>query len=1154
MVKKIFCIVLILFNTAVFAQEICNNGIDDDGDGLIDCYDPDCSGNPSCSDFFYGKPATSCTTSPTNPAFSLNLIWQSSLNVSTRSTMMVGDMDGDGTPEVVCHQDGANQLYILDGRTGNVEVTINCPPIDDHVDAIAIGDTDGDGLGEIYVVTSDNKIRCFENDGTPKVGYVPPTASFTAESIPGIADFNGDGIPEIYKDNKIYNSLTGALIASGTGSTGNNPGSNGSPASMPVAADVLPASYCADCAGLELVCGNVVYAVNISAGTLTPVANSLPGSLNDGFTSVADMNMDGKLDIIVVSSGKVYVWDPRTGLQLGNTFTIPGTSAGGRANIADYDNDGFPEIGVGGYNVYTVIDVNISTNALSQKWIKTIVDGSEHTTGSAFDFDCDGTTEVVYRDENNLYIWEGATGNVKASIQCGSATRSEFPTIVDVDGDGQVNIVCACASSNAGAAGQVKAFNSSTNQWVGSRKVMNQHSYSVVNVNDNLSIPLQQQNSGALPKTIGFLAQSPIYDVNWNSTCIPLPNMTVSITSVVYCQKPDTVVVGVKLCNIGSKVTSQPLNVSVYNGNPLSGGTLISLTPFAPFVLPDSCLNETISVPFSGTTATFYVYVNDSGSSPANAPQTTFAECDSSDNSGFIPINVPVLLLSILGDTVICKGDATSLTVTGGTAATKYVWSPATALNTSFGNVVTANPLTTITYTITGTDTLTGCHNDKSVTVIVNQKPVAAFSNTTVCNGLATQFTDSSSVVSATISSWLWNFGDSSPLATVQHPSHTFANSGIYIVKLVVTTNTGCQDSISKSVSVHSLPSALFLKQNVCEGNAVSFSDLATLPTNPLNDTIQSWVWNFGDNSPLVSSRNTSHLYALAGSYSVQLLVVSNFGCSDSITKTVVVNPNPIVNFTANDTMGCEPLCVSFQNISSNNASSLWDLGDGSPGSSTQDQFHCYTNDSVFSPQLFTVALTITSDSGCVATKTKNNYITVYPLPNANFSVLPQTTDIINPIITITNSSTGANFWKWNFGNHDTASTQNPGPLTYADTGTYQITLITSTQYNCLDTAYQTIIIEPDFTFFIPNAFSPNDDKVNDTFTGQGIFIKTFKMSIFDRWGNLIYQTDDINKPWDGKANHGTEIAEQDVYVYVVTILDFKNRQHNYRGIVTLVR
>ena len=1415
MLKKTVLILLTCFSSALagFGQEICNNGIDDDGNGLIDCYDPQCNGNPDCSDFFYGKPALTCTTNPTNPTFSLNTLWQSPMNVSARSTMMVGDMDGDGTPEVVCHQNGVNELFILDGQTGTLEVTVNCPAILDHADAIAIGDTDDDGLGEIYVVTSDAFLRCFENNGTAKASFTPVNIGTTAESLPSIADFNYDGIPEIYINNAIYHSLTGALIATGVGTRGSNPGSNGAPSGLPIAADVLPDSYCPDCAGLELVCGNTIFAVNITAATITPIANSLPGSLADGFSCVADMDMNGQLDVIVTSNGTIYVWDPRTGLQMGNTFAIPNTSAGGRANIADYDNDGLPEIGVGGNDRYVVIDVDTATNALSQKWIKTIVDESQHTTGSVFDFDCDGLVEVVYRDENNLFVWDGATGNVIASIPCGSATRSELPTIVDVDGDGQVNIVCACAPSSQGAAGKVKAFNSSTNQWVGSRKVMNQHAYCVVNINDDLSIPIQQQNHALLPKLNGFLAQSAIFDVNWNTTCIPLANVNVEINSVIYCKKPDTVIVVLKLCNIGSKVTTSPLNVSVYNGDPLSGGTLISMFPLAFTILADSCSYDTVSVPFTGTSATFYVYVNDDGSSPVTAPEIAFTECDSSNNSDFVLINKPVLSISIEGDTIICAGDNTTLTAAG---ATTYSWSPALGLSDTTGAVITAKPLSTTTYTITGTDSLSGCDNTTTITVTVNPIPVAVFGSTTVCEGNSTQFADtsatssgtinswawdygvgslintnqhpsynytsggnyivtlivgnsfacadtatksiqvynrpkagfshndvcvgdsiqftdtssvalpasitsylwvfgdgslfgtikdpahfystagtynvklvatsnnacsdsvtipvnaydapptaftlsntcladsaklintsvdpvmgiiavwewnfgdgsplnttvwspshlyaapgkyqvtlityssnlgcadtlkdsitvfhspvadfgftnvclnvainlydSSSVVNDTVTAWSWNFGDNSPLNTFQNANHIYANPGTHSVSLVVTTNNGCEDNISKSIVVHPLPDAQFSSTNVCVGTPVQFNDLSTiLPT----DTTQSWTWDFDDNSPLSSGQTPTHLFTAIGSYDIQLIVVSNFGCIDSINKTTVVNPNPVVNFSALDTIGCSPLCVSFQNSSSiaagTNFQYLWDFGDGSAPGNSSNVEHCYTNNSVFSPLSFSPTVTVTSDSGCVTSGSKNNYIAVYPNPNASFTLSPQTTTIIDPVISITDLSAGTDFWTWNFGdgpaslttNLQTITGINPSPHTYTAIGTYIITLIASTQYNCIDTAYQTIIIEPDFIFYIPKAFTPDGDGINDFFTGKGIYIQEFEMSIFDRWGNLIYRSDDISKPWDGKANKGTEIAQSDVYIYSIKVTDFKMKKHKYNGIINLVR
>ena len=90
--------------------------------------------------------------------------------------------------------------------------------------------------------------------------------------------------------------------------------------------------------------------------------------------------------------------------------------------------------------------------------------------------------------------------------------------------------------------------------------------------------------------------------------------------------------------------------------------------------------------------------------------------------------------------------------------------------------------------------------------------------------------------------------------------------------------------------------------------------------------------------------------------------------------------------------------------------------------------------------------------------------------------------------------------------------------------------------------------------FYIPNTFTPDNDGMNDNFSGKGLFIKNYEMTIFDRWGNQLYRTFDIYKPWDGKTNKGNEIAPTDVYIYSIKVTDFKMKKHNYRGIVTLVR
>jgi len=450
---------------------------------------------------------------------------------------------------------------------------------------------------------------------------------------------------------------------------------------------------------------------------------------------------------------------------------------------------------------------------------------------------------------------------------------------------------------------------------------------------------------------------------------------------------------------------------------------------------------------------------------------------------------------------------------------------------------------------------ISGCLDTVIHGVTIYPKPIADFTGNNVCLGDSTIFGGSSTIISDTISNWVWNYGDNSPLGFTQNPVHLFASAGSQNVSLVITTNNGCKDTSSQSVVVHPLPTAQFSAENVCDGSSVSFIDHSFIPAT---DSLYSWSWNFGDGSPVDANQNTSHLYAAAGSDVIKLLVKSNFGCLDSISKTIIINPNPIVNLSANDTAGCQPLCVIFQNSSTiltgSNIKLVWNVGEGSLVTNSQNFNHCYTNNSIYSPDFFNVTLTVTSDSGCVSTKTKNNYITAFPSPVADFSVQPQTTTFTDPVVTCKDLSQGPSLWNWNFGDFQTDSILNPSPHTYADTGNYVITLLVTNQYGCVDSTFKNVTIEPDFHFYIPNAFSPNGDGINDSFSGKGVFIKKYEMMIFDRWGDMIFFTDDIDKPWDGKANQGSGVAQQDVYIYSIKVTDNKRKEHNYKGIVTLVR
>ena len=537
-------------------------------------------------------------------------------------------------------------------------------------------------------------------------------------------------------------------------------------------------------------------------------------------------------------------------------------------------------------------------------------------------------------------------------------------------------------------------------------------------------------------------------------------------------------------------------------------------------------------------------YVNQAGAYTVNMTTATGCTISKTINVTNVP---PVVTASIIGSPAICLGGNVTLSASGGVS---YLWWNTSVTTSS----MTVSPTTSTTYIVEVKDNL-GCTDTAKTTVIIAPSPNSDFSPNDVCLNQPINFTNLSSVPSGTITAWSWNFGDGSPMVFIQSPSHFYPNIGSYVTSLVVTSNNGCKDTLVKNVVVHPLPDAQFSTDNFCNGSIVPFSDLSTLSGT---DILQIWSWNFGDGSPVTNNQNTLHLYPGTGNYTTQLLVSSNFGCKDSVTKVVTINPNPIVNFTAPDTAGCDTLCVYFQSLASitggNIASYSWNYGDGSAAGTSSIAEHCYTNNSVLLPVTFNVSLTVTSDSGCVTSLTKNNYIIVNPNPIANFTAQPDITSIVDPIITFNNLSSGENGWNWSFGDLTTTSISDPLPHTYPDTAKYLITLIVSNQYSCFDTTYKTITIEPNWAFFVPNAFTPNADGINDSFQGYGFGLLKYEMMIFDRWGNEIYRTKDYNFPWDGTANNGKNIAQQDVYVYLINIEEVKGRYHSYKGIVTLVR
>ena len=183
--------------------------------------------------------------------------------------------------------------------------------------------------------------------------------------------------------------------------------------------------------------------------------------------------------------------------------------------------------------------------------------------------------------------------------------------------------------------------------------------------------------------------------------------------------------------------------------------------------------------------------------------------------------------------------------------------------------------------------------------------------------------------------------------------------------------------------------------------------------------------------------------------------------------------------------------------------------------------------------------------------------ITVYGNPTAEFTYDPHNATAFDGTIHFTDLSTGATQWNWNFGDiNNSGSTQQNPVFTYIDSGSYQVTLHVVSSHGCVDSVSHIIHIAPDFTIYLPTAFTPNGDGKNDVFGPVGSMLdnSNYEMWIFDRWGAMIYHTKDINDGWDGKANGGSEIAQEDAYVWKLQTKDNQNMERTLYGHVSLIR
>ncbi len=361
---------------------------------------------------------------------------------------------------------------------------------------------------------------------------------------------------------------------------------------------------------------------------------------------------------------------------------------------------------------------------------------------------------------------------------------------------------------------------------------------------------------------------------------------------------------------------------------------------------------------------------------------------------------------------------------------------------------------------------------------------------------------------------------------------------------IVITDANGCTATSSVTVDLGP-PVGVTLTgaHAICQGESIT---LCAVPNGGSGGN--SFLWQPGGQvSPCITvSPASTTLYSVT--------VSDNCGGRAGDSAMVTVSPTPIINFSAGVTEGCSPLCVQFRDASQVSQGQLvewtWTFGrrDTVNGRSP---IHCFVDTGHY-----TVQLTAVSDAGCSSTLSRSNVISVYSNPVPQFSASPQPAEVLNADIQFTDRSTdqyGLIAWSWKYGDGaDSGSNLENPSHTYQDTGTYCPQLIVTNIHGCVDSIISCVVVEPMFALYIPDAFSPNGFGKNQVFMAKGDFIKDFEMYIFDRWGNELFHSTNINDGWDGTSK-GT-MSPEGTYVYKINVTDTKRKQHTYVGSVYLIK
>jgi len=429
--------------------------------------------------------------------------------------------------------------------------------------------------------------------------------------------------------------------------------------------------------------------------------------------------------------------------------------------------------------------------------------------------------------------------------------------------------------------------------------------------------------------------------------------------------------------------------------------------------------------------------------------------------------------------------------------------------------------------------------NTFSSTVLVKALPVAVFSpsKTVGCSPMTVTFSNTSP---GTGNTYYFDFGDgTAPIQKTDNSpvTHTFVSGTIKEFVVTMVTENSCGRSAPSRYTIRVSPNTILPELVV---NSNELAGCAPLTVNFYNNSsgATSFIYDFGDGTETGPTRSApetvTHTFTKGGIY-VVTLTASN-GCSDTTTtETITVYDQPLLQISADQVQGCPGLNVKFKNESVGGLSYVWDFGDGTTSTEFEPE-HVYTGDKEF----YTVTLTALNSLGCSNTITFNQYIHINPPPQAKFNVVPGTTiNIPNYTFEFEDESeNNPTTWTWDFGDGTTSTARSP-KHTYPDTGSYKVTLRVTNQFNCSTEVSKTVqIVGVPGYLFVPNAFMPNSGTEElRTFKAKGSGLASYRLSIFNKWGELLWQTDKLEEGrpvegWDG--TYKSDLVPQGTYFWKI--------------------